>query len=611
MRALCRGWVATALVAFLLFVLFLYENDQSREVLLLKGSIVIQKKTAEAVQQEGSVPSRSPSVSGVSAPEPATIAATGIESKQLKLMDGKKNRGSTNARATETDISKDQQENKNQKRDERVDSIPVAGITSGGKNHPVIIEAADAALVGTRVRPQNTDAKTKIMREESSKPLFRNTKPHRVLESYIAQHSQEVLQSEPLEVLQRRQFLLADYNCPHQAGNIMAIVLNIVLTAVLTNRTLVMLYREPGRKQQRLYQQLNISANSEEECGRVLNRASWIPTLQQVRRLMEPGISESKLASTYIDLYDSANDTMPYNMRSRFCYQERGKVFCPPQKAQEIAPVDGAVLQKQRFVLLQGLFSCGGILSDARQTFVTRLNLTDPACLDFIRVLLLSSSKAPSVRRQFEQRATDLMERGIVFLYGFLMEKIFPLTSDLLDSLSVQKPLWRHSRSSFSMGIHLRQPGNVSDTSRDEVQDACQQVLLGFNKQAKGGTCQAFIMGDQPKAVELTQQRVTKWGCKGFSMHGNDQHRRQLDRGRVKSEHGPFAGAGFYQDLALLSRGTRNVFLAKSRSSSVLVLEAIVYQKAKDHFERTKNVHSPSLTWCSPNCQDCREVPTS
>jgi hypothetical protein len=65
-----------------------------------------------------------------------------------------------------------------------------------------------------------------------------------------------------------------------------------------------------------------------------------------------------------------------------------------------------------------------------------------------------------------------------------------------------------------------------------------------------------------------------------------------------RGEHGPFAGAGFYQDLALMTNQIKQVptsitaFIGSNkRSSSQLVQELMTYQLEQQHRRKQSGAH--------------------
>jgi hypothetical protein len=63
--------------------------------------------------------------------------------------------------------------------------------------------------------------------------------------------------------------------------------------------------------------------------------------------------------------------------------------------------------------------------------------------------------------------------------------------------------------------------------------------------------------------------------------------------GTATEEHGPFAGAGFFRDLVVVSQA-RSAFIGSTRSSSALVDEMIDYDRRTEDWH-SRNVSDPLL----------------
>ena len=64
------------------------------------------------------------------------------------------------------------------------------------------------------------------------------------------------------------------------------------------------------------------------------------------------------------------------------------------------------------------------------------------------------------------------------------------------------------------------------------------------------------------------------------------------------TEHGPFAGTGFFQDMELLAKGTQHGFVGTSTTSTDFILSAIVYDKFMRHWNATAGQKLESLEVC-------------
>jgi hypothetical protein len=94
-------------------------------------------------------------------------------------------------------------------------------------------------------------------------------RPVQVLQKYMGQHSQERLAAEFESsnaewLLTNRKFSVANYWCPHRAGNILHSFFNTLIWSMIHNRTVLWIYHN--------------TSNQEEDCETVLQRAPCLPS---------------------------------------------------------------------------------------------------------------------------------------------------------------------------------------------------------------------------------------------------------------------------------------------------------------------------------------------
>jgi hypothetical protein len=84
--------------------------------------------------------------------------------------------------------------------------------------------------------------------------------------------------------------------------------------------------------------------------------------------------------------------------------------------------------------------------------------------------------------------------------------------------------------------------------------------------------CRVFVMSDRSKSIDAISSAVQDLGC----IVSTVSHDKSNTSSSFSKEHGPFAGAGFFMDLAVASKAVGLV--GTSRSSSMLVSELIAYE---------------------------------
>lgn len=431
------------------------------------------------------------------------------------------------------------------------------------------------------------------------------TLPEQTFAHYIHQHSITALQQESSSSQhQRRKFVLARYTCPHEAGNVFTGVLNSLLLAVLSNRTFVVEY-----------------SGDDSECHAILEPFPWVPRRHQVEELLvgkDDRIDIYEYNQRYqlthncrrlkerID-FSNATTTSQKDVDDTYCSQ-----LLSANPSSNILHQLANRLVNYTAVAIQGAVS-GCYIYTQEHSFTGRFDVRNPLCWNYVRELLLLD--AQRMMKILDQRKANLMSYGLEFAYGMLFAQTFAFTKQLLESVPLQQ---YRDDSLFSIGMHLRyglkqnKPFSLKTALRSQE---CQQRMRehsSFNSK-----CRVTVMADQQVVVEgLKIMATDHWKCQAMSIpRGKESNsnittnalrqRRQLAAvttlGQRREEHGPFAGAGFFQDLVLLSQQSQqqNMVLTGTRSSSALVLEAIVYQTLRHEGNR--------LVWCKlKSCQYCR-----
>lgn len=433
--------------------------------------------------------------------------------------------------------------------------------------------------------------------------------PLQVLRDYISWHSADAIATS----WDQRKYIVLNYNCPHQVGNVIGNFLNNFLIAIVTNRTLVYKYDDDcGRA-------------PEEACERIITRAPWIASLDSVlgvsedTRSEEECIKDSARGIGNLDKavygYDQAKRQGPTCSRLKRRLHRPGQdksnnmsceehVRARPRLARHLADRVGLY----RFATLLGQVT-GCFHSRPVHGWMGRFNLTDPACLHYVDGMFQHEIDLSRVERLFSN--------GPVFAYGMLLEHSFSFTEELLESVPMDRvmPESDTAPAPFSIGIHVRHIKEEDDGSN--IASTVNCVHHNFFANREKGNCQVLIMSDRPATINgLRSTARNTWGCEAVTVqpeedesvkHVSLRHRRLL-AGQVTNEHGPFAGAGFYQDLALVSHA-RSGLLAPSRSSSRLILEGIVYHQLIDAVKHRGGEISQleKLVVCDGGCR-CRPM---
>jgi hypothetical protein len=94
---------------------------------------------------------------------------------------------------------------------------------------------------------------------------------------------------------------------------------------------------------------------------------------------------------------------------------------------------------------------------------------------------------------------------------------------------------------------------------------------------------------------DCTISRLTTWLTNRNISVAVAQHDQHID---FLSEHGPFAGVGFFQDLALASTA-RSAIVAMRRSSSDLLLELVVFNRKMEAWMAGEDAAAANVEFCN------------
>jgi hypothetical protein len=370
--------------------------------------------------------------------------------------------------------------------------------------------------------------------------------PVRVFREWQYYHSVQAIQRNP----HNRTFLVGGYSCPRQAGNILIEFLSALLQAVATNRTFLWKHhRSPYWE--------NMGENSEEACDRILQRASWIPSYKEWSHTLQldpPFRMQHNHSRTYPDLWQRmdrgervANDLSGY------------QVIRPAKE-------------------LWGL---------SKKPEVWR------------GLLLLTNNYTAKYLSQFygmdlfhDEKVQALYSQRVSFLYGMLFRESFGFTDQFLETVSedwyqqpgnstaVTKPWdWKARRtdpSVYTIGVHSRHMYQANNGSDVQNEIKCLNYLLGTRENDKV-PCTVYIMSDRPKTIENLRTYLLQRDC-SVVVAAQPDAPVVKDNGTKTEEHGPFAGAGFFRDLVVVSQA-RSAFIGSVRSSSALVDELMEYDR--------------------------------
>jgi hypothetical protein len=395
--------------------------------------------------------------------------------------------------------------------------------------------------------------------------------PLRVFREWQNHHSVEAIKRNP----HNRTFIIGGYSCPRQAGNLIHEFLTALLQAVATNRTFLWEHRRNTYWR-------NIGENSEEACDRILQRASWIPSYSERSRTLQ--------LDRPIKMQHNHSHTYP-EMRQHLDRGERATDDLSDY--QVILPVKNLQgLSMERTEVWQGLL----LLTD----YYEAKYLSQMYGMDLIH----------------DDRVQALYSQRVSFLYGMLFRESFDFTEQFLETVSEdwyqqsgnstvvsRSRAWRtpHTHtdppSVYTIGLHSRHTKSSNNGSNVQNEIKCLEYLLTYRENDKV-PCTVYIMSDRPKTIENLRTYMLERSCSVVVVaHIMDPV--VNDTGTKTEEQGPFAGAGFFRDLLVVSQA-RSAFIGDVRSSSALVDELMDYGRRTEAWH-SKNAVDPLLRCSNGN----------
>jgi hypothetical protein len=191
--------------------------------------------------------------------------------------------------------------------------------------------------------------------------------------------------------------------------------------------------------------------------------------------------------------------------------------------------------------------------------------------VDYIR-------KFPEVHQDITK---ELYAEGYEFLFGMFYTHMFQLQRS--NSFQVVDPLPLTATSNvnksevheYSIAIHSRHTVGTDDGSFIGQEQYCVEKLLYRSSDTSHPSrpCRVFVMSDRPKSVELLTEWLTQNMSCAVVTAAHD-----VGNGPVQ-EHGPWAGAGFLEDLEVAAAARDAIVGDLHRSSTASLRELMEYKR--------------------------------
>jgi hypothetical protein len=169
----------------------------------------------------------------------------------------------------------------------------------------------------------------------------------------------------------------------------------------------------------------------------------------------------------------------------------------------------------------------------------------------------------------FQNTTASLYSEGFEFLYGMLYSELFTLQLPAKPQIVGINHSEEGDDGTFSLALHSRHTVAADDGSYIPDEIKCLSKLLPFSNSP---SCRVYVMSDREKTIELLTEWLLQRNCSVVTANHD------TGNGPVK-EHGPWAGAGFLQDLELTGKARHGVVGDKHRSSTALLIHIVEYRR--------------------------------
>ena len=180
-----------------------------------------------------------------------------------------------------------------------------------------------------------------------------------------------------------------------------------------------------------------------------------------------------------------------------------------------------------------------------------------------------------------KERTNKLGELGVYFAFGMMFEALFTIRNHLMPNPEQIADPTRQD----TYFLHSRHPNNALDGSYVWPEQKCLNYTL-FNRTNR--PCTFYLMSDRQLTMELLSKEISSRNCTVEMVRNHTQ-----GASSHREEHGPFAGMGYWQDLALAIHARTGCIAFHQyqrrhvRTSTALVREIIEFRRVLTARNRT------------------------
>jgi hypothetical protein len=422
--------------------------------------------------------------------------------------------------------------------------------------------------------------------------------PLQLLRQYIHWHGVDALRKEAGNHTDHthaddRKYAIAIYQCPKNAGNSLHHFANGLLYSILTNRTVLWHYGhdedclllgvDNETAAAAVVKNLTKCQHTQEQieaCRRVLLRAPWIPSYHEWKDKIK--INTSKEGSNDGD-DDEPLFVVPLNLvlsvnRGQWPAERKGKHH--HNETVDHYGIDNVTKYPQHVFVWPRIYSSYPLLSD-----------------ETVRNQLLHTAAA-------RERAKQLFSLGSDFLYGMLLRHSFQMTESILATVPTTTTttttrgvdVEEDREAYYTIALHSRHRYASLDGCDIQYEVDCLEQLLKArrlhshnNKQKTMLPVRVSMMSDRPCTLSLLSTWLTR---RNISVVVSSHTVEEAQDSDARLEHGPFPGAGYFVDLAMVVATAQDAVIVSTRSSSKLLSEFIDYDRIMRSVEQKKNIET-------------------
>jgi hypothetical protein len=168
------------------------------------------------------------------------------------------------------------------------------------------------------------------------------------------------------------------------------------------------------------------------------------------------------------------------------------------------------------------------------------------------------------------------------------------MTAEPLVLLQKQRASNNHNETPITIGIHSRHRSTTDDGLNINHEKKCFDTMMTRLYEHHNDTrpCVAYLISDRQTTIESLSDYIHTNHRYNCSVIVPDHENRTKHEG-LRSEHGPWAGLGFWEDAVLVSTARHGFLQTKESSASTLIKAFISYDRVVESAIKQKLLPPP------------------